>query len=149
MATLIVDAPLTGQDDLRRRVEVWLRLYEVGPGQYIGVATDLNTGPSVTNAVDAIWAAVRTRHLPNGAALTAFEHYDGTPGDPSARSPDPEVEHYDRVVLGAWDAQRQRHAGHAWAPGTQAEIERLIGGPLAPLTAPSRYAHTEGTHDDN
>jgi hypothetical protein len=119
---LIVDEIFTCQDSLKRTVQCRLLLYSNG-GAFIGIACELPPpydGPSVTNAAEHIWKAVRDAY-----ALTPV--HPGTPVVPffcfecypmHKRNKDIEI---DKVLLGF------ANQDVVWKPSSRAEVERLIG----------------------
>ena len=91
---------------------------EVRSYQYLGktivVATDSDTGPSVTNNVERIATLLRE----GGIAWDAFcEHYQAQPE--IARD-----ETFDWVSF-EWDKDAATHP--AWRPGSRTELEAFIG----------------------
>jgi hypothetical protein len=54
---------------------IWLRLYQRDNGEYVAIGTDLDDGPSITNAAEELATAVRLRFLKTGDVLHWYEHY--------------------------------------------------------------------------
>jgi hypothetical protein len=69
------------------RLRVW-KIPGAGHGR-LAVATHTETGTSVTNAIEEIWAALKDRH---GLPLVLLEHWPGSPFTP---------EHLDQVKIGS------------------------------------------------
>ena len=113
MTTLISSGEFQCRNQLRRVVTVWLRLYQLRSGAYVAIVTDLDRGPSVTNAAEELATAVRLRWCRQGEALAWWEHYRRANRDD-----------FDRVLF-RWNGQR--YVDPEWKPGSRAMLEELLG----------------------
>ena len=103
------------QDALSRKGECGLALYRLESGAYVAIATDLDKGPSITNAAEEIATQVKHQVLDEGDALLWVEHY--------RYSPFKKAETYDKVVM-RWDGQRYVDPEREHL--TRAEVAQLI-----------------------
>src|SRR3712207_4801948 len=71
----VYSGPFAFTDALQRQGACELRLFRLESGAYLAIATDLDQGPSVTNAAEEIATQVRHRFLQPGQALLYIEHY--------------------------------------------------------------------------
>lgn len=98
----------------------WLRVYELGPGSYLAVASDWhNAGTSVTNAAAALASQV-WHELGRPAGFTFIEHYPPTRSHPETWS----AVSFERGPDGFLDPP-------AWRPVRRNLLETLLGQRLA------------------
>jgi hypothetical protein len=112
--TLIYDDTFQCHDHLRRTVTVHLRLYRLATGALVAIATDLDQGPSVTNAAEDLATAVRRRFFRPGTALIWWEHYPRSNGD----------DDFDRVLF-RWNGAC--YVEPTWQHGSKALVEEQLG----------------------
>lgn len=95
-----------------------LRAFKRADGSVVAVATDTDQGPSVTNAAEWLWAAVRVRlGLEPGVLLYSFEHYPHPGKD----------ETWDRVIPKGYHPEWGQYEDTEWRPFSKVGIEELIG----------------------
>jgi hypothetical protein len=88
------------------------------------IATDLNRGPSVTNAAEALATQVAQQFALDRARLLWIEHYPRTDSRPQPGTPG--GEEYDLVTF-EWDAVLEHFHNPTRAYSHRAAVEALIG----------------------
>jgi hypothetical protein len=100
-----------------------LRLYRLESGVTVAIVSELsdNPGTSITNYAAELATLVRGQFLERGQGLLWVEHYPGEGRDLGRET-------FDRVTF-RWDGRS--YDDPEWHPSSRADIERLIGEPLA------------------
>jgi hypothetical protein len=120
-----VDGLFAFEDELRRSGRCRLRIYEIHERTVV-IATDLNRGPSVTNAAEALATQVAQQFGLDRARLLWIEHYPRTDSRPQPGTPG--GEEYDLVTF-EWDAVREHFHNPTWAYSHGAAVEALSARP--------------------
>jgi hypothetical protein len=109
------------KDELRRSGACRIRIYDVGH-RVVVIATDLDEGPSVTNAAEEIATQVVAQFGIDVERLVWVEHYRRL--DTRARPGTALGEEYDLVIF-EWDGEHFTHPD--WTYSNRQEIEELVG----------------------
>lgn len=116
----VLDTTFTFTDGLRRRGSCRIRIYQI-PRKTVVIATDLASGPSVTNAAEEIATQVAQKYAIDPASLTWIEHYQRP--DRRAKPGEPKGEEFDLVTF-TWDGTR--FVEPQWSYTTQQKVEEMI-----------------------
>jgi hypothetical protein len=108
------------EDALRREGRIRLRIYEL-PQKTVVIVTDLDKGPSVTNAAEEIATQVVSSFGIDPERHLWFEHY---PREDIRSGKSSGGEEYDLVTF-TWDGEK--FTDPRWSYSTQQQIEELIG----------------------
>lgn len=109
------------KDCFKRPGEYRIRVFERGR-KVVVIATDLDKGPSVTNAAPELATQVITHFNIDPERLIWVEHYPRQ--DTRAKEGTAIGEEYDLVFF-EWDGEQFRHP--AWTYSNRRAIEELIG----------------------
>jgi hypothetical protein len=109
------------KDALKRSGECLIRVYELG-SRVVVIATDLDEGPSVTNAAEEIATQIVEQFNIDPERLIWVEHYPRK--DTRAKPGTALGEEYDFVVF-EWDGDHFRNPD--WTYSNRLEIEELVG----------------------